>query len=365
MLKNIVAIWFALLAIFFPLPYSTFPFHTKVIKFLFFPICDSISRWIGLETEQQYFISDGIHLHVLACLLFIVAVTIIIFTQKWHFQKLMIELSAKISIYFVALILFKYGFMKVFKQQFYLPEPNILATRFGDLDKDILYWSTMGTSRIYSIFLGLSEIIAAALLAFRKSRFFGLLLAFGILINIWMVNIGFNIGVKLLSTLLLTIVLKEIFPYLVSIYKSLNEQKPYHHSTPVASVPFWAKVLILTFFLFESLGPSIANVNFNDDLDKRPSLHGWYHSLSVEQSNPINIFFHRDQYYITEDIDGEMESRAIDYINNNTIYFNEPYSRPIIYQLNGDTLILNKNHYLKSSWRSKRAISKDWNWIAE
>ena len=50
-----------------------------------------------------------------------------------------------------------YGVQKLLMQQFFTPEANTLYTPLGRLDKDILFWTTMGLSRGYNIFLGVVE----------------------------------------------------------------------------------------------------------------------------------------------------------------------------------------------------------------
>src|SRR5205085_9499653 len=109
----------------------------------------------------------------------------------------------QLFIYYLCLQLLKYGVDKIFKNQFYLPEPNTLFTPAGMLDKDILYWSTMGTSYGYNIFLGSLEIAAALFILIKRTRLIGLLLSLGILINVTEVNFGFDISVKLFSLFLL------------------------------------------------------------------------------------------------------------------------------------------------------------------
>ncbi|MBL0144471.1 MAG: hypothetical protein IPP48_00540 [Chitinophagaceae bacterium] len=66
--------------------------------------------------------------------------------------------------HYLIIILLKYGLDKIFKTQFYLPEPNTLFTTVGHLDKDILFWSTMGSSHLYNTITGCIEILAAVLL---------------------------------------------------------------------------------------------------------------------------------------------------------------------------------------------------------
>ena len=103
----------------------------------------------------------------------------------------------------LAFFLLRYGFDKLFKHQFYLPEPNTLYTPVGLLSKDILFWTSMGTSHSYNVFMGLIEIIPAFLLFFKRTRMLGGLISFAVLLNVLMINIGFDITVKILSSFLL------------------------------------------------------------------------------------------------------------------------------------------------------------------
>ncbi len=120
--------------------------------------------------------------------------------------------------YYLAFVLLKYGFDKVFKLQFYLPEPNILYSEFGMLTKDILYWSTIGTSRFYNISIGVIELVTAGLILFSRTRTLGLLGASLIFAHIVIINFGFDISVKTYSMLLLLMALVSVAPELKSIY---------------------------------------------------------------------------------------------------------------------------------------------------
>jgi hypothetical protein len=93
-----------------------------------------------------------------------------------------------------------------------LPEPNLLFTPLGQLDKDILYWSTMGSSYGYNLFLGCTELLTGVLLFFRKTRAIGALAAVFICANIVAVNFSFDISVKLLSSFLLLLSLFIAIP---------------------------------------------------------------------------------------------------------------------------------------------------------
>jgi len=133
-------------------------------------------------------------------------------------------------IFYLSLQLLIYGLDKVFKAQFFFPEPNTLFTPLKDLSKDILYWSTIGISRSYSLFLGGAEIFVAVILLFRKTRLAGIVLGTGIMINVVAVNFSYDISVKVYSLFLLLgflILLSPYFNYLYGVFTQKEHiQKP-------------------------------------------------------------------------------------------------------------------------------------------
>lgn len=141
----------------------------KITVFLFGKISLIITNTFNKPFVRIDFSSDSLSMYLLIAFLFILAIGLSFF----RFQKKYAQIIESIFPVYLALILFKYGFDKVFKAQFYLPEPNILFTRFGDLDKDILFWSTMGTSYSYSIILGFIEIGVALLLLISRTKKIG------------------------------------------------------------------------------------------------------------------------------------------------------------------------------------------------
>jgi hypothetical protein len=60
-------------------------------------------------------------------------------------------------------------------------------------------WSFFGYSRGYQIFLGWGEVIPAVLLLFRRTTLLGALLMFVVMLNVFLVNIFFDVCVKLNS----------------------------------------------------------------------------------------------------------------------------------------------------------------------
>uniref|UniRef100_UPI003751136D hypothetical protein n=1 Tax=Flavobacterium sp. TaxID=239 RepID=UPI003751136D len=225
------------------------------------------------------------------------------------------------SCYYIAFILLEYGFNKVFKAQFYLPEPNILYTPFGNLTKDILYWSTLGTSHSYSLFMGIIEVLVAILILYKPTRILGLLMASAIFINVVLINFGFDISVKTFSIFLLSASIFAVFPYLKTLINFLvfhnTEQLLINNQTIIRNtfIKTWIKFSVIGLFFIQILYPYFITQNFNDDTFKRPFLHGAYQVIQVisekdtlNQSNfPIkNIFIHRKNYIIFQSSNNEM-----------------------------------------------------------
>jgi hypothetical protein len=315
-------IWFGLyivvLVLTFPFPYDLFSFFTEFIVSLAGPFSFKLAQFIGIKPLLTDLSSDSKSLLVFIFLQFIISLAMVGITplRKWLIQINIVNLSRSATALFLALILFKYGLDKLFKQQFYLPEPNLLFTPLGHLDKDILYWSTMGVSRSYNIFLGMVEIAPAILLLFKKTRTIGAIIAMAVLMNIVAINFSFDISVKMFSTILLLLSIYLAWPGIKILSTSLlsgrNIQNPEKedHSTR-SKKQWWTKTLIIFLIIMESLYPHLKRGNFNDDLAPRPVLHGAYEVISGSSNIKVpyikRVFIHRDGYLIFQDNYDEME----------------------------------------------------------
>jgi uncharacterized membrane protein YphA (DoxX/SURF4 family) len=101
--------------------------------------------------------------------------------------------------YNIALVCFSYGFIKIFNLQMPFPSYSELATPLGDLLPMRLSWLFMGYSGIYQGFSGALEVIAGLLLLYRRTTTLGSLLAAGVFLNVAMLNISYDIPVKIFS----------------------------------------------------------------------------------------------------------------------------------------------------------------------
>lgn len=97
--------------------------------------------------------------------------------------------------YYIAFVLLSYGLWKITWLQMPPPWPSWLVVPLGELRPSILFWNFMGASKSYQFFSGLMEILPAVLLLFRRTSTLGALIAIGTLLNVLMLNIGYEVAV--------------------------------------------------------------------------------------------------------------------------------------------------------------------------
>ena len=101
--------------------------------------------------------------------------------------------------YNLVLTVFTYGISKIFALQMPFPMLSQLATPLGDFLPMRLSWMFIGYSTPYEMFSGALEVLAAVLLLYRRTTTLGLLIATAVLINVMMLNLCYDIPVKLYS----------------------------------------------------------------------------------------------------------------------------------------------------------------------
>jgi len=100
---------------------------------------------------------------------------------------------------FLCLAMILYGLAKVFKGQFADPSLELLIQSVGEMSPMGLAWTFMGHSMVYNIFIGALEILGGLLLLYRKTSTLGSLLILGIMVNVAIMNLTYDIPVKLFS----------------------------------------------------------------------------------------------------------------------------------------------------------------------
>jgi len=101
--------------------------------------------------------------------------------------------------YFLAFNMVSYGFAKLYYLQFSAMTEISLDSTYGESSPMGLLWNFMGHSQGYCMFTGILELIGGLLLLSRKTQTLGALTTFGVMLNVFMLNMCFDVPVKLLS----------------------------------------------------------------------------------------------------------------------------------------------------------------------
>lgn len=284
-----IAFWWALLL---PFDYSLFDWIFKTIQKPFTGLLMTIDQELIFETDTY-----GTYVLISLSLLLGVFSSPIVhrICSKWKLNPTDLLKTVLASILFF--FLFKYGWDKITKQQFYMPEPNTLFTPLGKLSKDIAYWSLVGSSYPYTVSLGIIEVITALLLLFKRTQFLASLLTVAIFGQVVLINFSFDISVKLLSgsLLLFSIVYslcflrnwKGIFGF--AMQKISNNSSRKHRMIKFA----FSGIVIA-----ESIFPSVFSGNLNDDHYPRLAHHGAYRVYGSREVK--HLFIHRRNYLILQ-----------------------------------------------------------------
>lgn len=124
----------------------------------------------------------------------------------FHYSHLVQPFLLAVIRYFLASIILSYGFAKVFASQFPHTMANMDA-RFVELTPMRVAWAFFGYSRGYQQFLGLGEVVPAVLLLFRRTTLLGAILMFTVMLNVFVVNVFFDVCVKLNSGIYMVLAL--------------------------------------------------------------------------------------------------------------------------------------------------------------
>ncbi|MEM9593390.1 MAG: DoxX family protein [Acidobacteriota bacterium] len=131
--------------------------------------------------------------------------------RRPHYRLPAVALMIAVRFFVGAVIIF-YGFGKTFNLQFGVPSLTRLITTYGDSSPMGLAWTFMGASPGYSMFAGLGEVIGGLLLFFRRTTTLGALILFAVMTNVVMLNLCYDIPVKIFSSHLLLLVCALLIP---------------------------------------------------------------------------------------------------------------------------------------------------------
>jgi len=159
----------------------------------------------------------------------------------------------------LASAMFSYGINKVFGLQFQEPMMQRLLQPYGESSPMGLLWTFMGASQSYTMFAGWMETIGGLLLCFRRTQLVGALWTAGVMANVFVLNLFYDVPVKIYSFHLLVLALviaAPDMPRLVRMFVLNRRTEPADLDGP------WAGPRVRPWMRRTALGVKLAWVGF-------------------------------------------------------------------------------------------------------
>jgi len=173
-----------------------------------------------------------------------------------------------------------FGFTKLFPTQMPYPSLGLLNSNFGDFTAQKIYWLSVGIVPWYQVFGGIVEILAGALLFFRRTTTFGAILLIAALGDITLVNYAYDGGVHVYAFYFVALGLFLVAGDIPKLYHLLILEKytvPFR-IYPDLRKPAWKYTRIglkvLTFVIFFGVMTYTEIMNFKYDPYKQPATAG-------------------------------------------------------------------------------------------
>lgn len=191
---------------------------------------------------------------------------------------------------YLAWIIMGYGLAKVFASQFPLLMANMDA-RMVELSAMRVAWAFFGYSKGYQVFLGWGEVIPALLLLFRRTTLLGALLMVVVMLNVWLVNIFFDVCVKLNSFTYLAVAFYILLQYGDRLWKFFFTNRevpaPYYPTLADRKVFRWIgmgiNVLLLAYILYDPLMSAYDYLANSDAPTTKNKLYGAWKVEKIEK----------------------------------------------------------------------------------
>ncbi|MFD2874534.1 hypothetical protein ACFS5N_18770 [Mucilaginibacter ximonensis] len=206
--------------------------------------------------------------------------------------------------YYLIMTALVYGIIKLYALQMEFPNLHQLATPLGDYLPMRLSWQFIGYSTPYQVFSGAMEVVAALLLLYRRTITLGLVTALAVFTNVMMLNLCYDIPVKIFSMQLVFICLfllasdgKRLFDFFI-----LNKPTP---AADNYNFPYRKKymrivrVVLKVIFIGYALCMQIYS-SYKEYLDEHPAQtkslikNGLYDVTSFKLNNKLPALFTAD-----------------------------------------------------------------------
>jgi hypothetical protein len=146
---------------------------------------------------------DWVQIVVQAVIALVVATAWTIAERRRRSHPKLLEAFTLYVRLFLTRTMFSYGFDKVIPNQFSPMTPMRLTQYIGETSPFGFAWTFLGFSVAYEVFAGITEVVSGTFLLFRRTRTLGALIGAMVLMNVFMMNMSFDIPVKQYSAHLL------------------------------------------------------------------------------------------------------------------------------------------------------------------
>lgn len=154
----------------------------------------------GTSTDRAI---DYIWLAVLLALATAGTLTWSLARPREHTERKIMEFARTYIRYVVGIEMLGYGLFKVIPVQFGALEPTLLTRSIGELPPMRMLWAFMAASTPYTIFGGAAEVLGACLLFSRRTMLLGALILIGVMTNVVLLNLCYDVPIKIKSSHLL------------------------------------------------------------------------------------------------------------------------------------------------------------------
>jgi hypothetical protein len=108
--------------------------------------------------------------------------------------------------------MFTYGLAKIIPVQMPFPSLTRLLMPYGNFAPMSVLWSSIGSAPAYEIFVGFAELLAGVLILFPRTTTLGALVCMADMTNVFLLNMTYDVPVKLVSLQLLLLAFFLVWP---------------------------------------------------------------------------------------------------------------------------------------------------------
>lgn len=197
----------------FPFPLDKIPVYGEILKQSYVEIWNVVLPWVGERVFGiEVLVRRGgsgdrtLNYMELFCHLILALAATAVWTfldrRRAGYARLYEWLRVYVR-FALAAAMIVYGAYKVIPSQFGPPFPSDLLQPIGESSPMRLLWTFMGVSASYIVFTGAAEMLGGLLLVARRTTLLGALVCIGVMSNVVLLNLSYDVPVKLYSSHLL------------------------------------------------------------------------------------------------------------------------------------------------------------------